>query len=175
MAGIYGDKLQQLCNEVSRIRDQLKAVDETVTRGERARQFVVNEDSRVVHLPISCHGPTRSWGTRRGWQFALSTSAVVRPDPPATWPRCATCFRGAEVATEAVEQLSEYVSGPGHVGVTLCDSGVRRGMYYLVFTQRCVSRLAQPDPAGPHSAELSSVPCKKRCGCWTEQSATVWR
>ena len=100
LAGIFGETLQMLHEELQRIKVQLAAMASSCT--EPPERFVVNEDSKVVHLPTACLGPTGSWSTKCGWAFAKAKAAALRPDPDPTWPRCATCFKGvgADAASE---------------------------------------------------------------------------
>ena len=89
--GINGEAVIDLTKEMDRIKDQLASIRSS----SEAKRFVVNEESRVVHILTSCSGPTWTWSTRCGWAFAWAKSAVIRPDPDPLWPRCSTCFRHA--------------------------------------------------------------------------------
>jgi hypothetical protein len=97
LTGIAGEQYEHLKGELQRIKAQL---DASSSCSDAKRRFVVNEDSKVVHEPTSCIGPTGSWSTRCGWAFARAKAAVLRPDPDPTWPRCATCFRLPEAGSE---------------------------------------------------------------------------
>ena len=78
---IDGDMTSDLRIEMNRSKDQLTSI-----RRSEAKRFVANEDSRVVHIPTSCSGPTWTWSTRCGRALVRAKAAVLRTDPDLLWP-----------------------------------------------------------------------------------------